>query len=188
MSFFSFGNLKLPKTTAIFNFTSTKDCPAKKLGLCHHPKHCYGNKAERLRPNSLPFKAKQTAIWNLLNPVQFAKMFLLEISTLKHKITKFRFSEVGDFPQQTDVDKFTQAAKIITKNGITVYGYSAMRTLDFTELMKTAVVNRQGFMLSNQIKVVDKFSGTADVECPANCNICDACATGGNKIIEIIKH
>lgn len=188
MGFFTYGNLKLPDYIAVFNFSSSTECPSLARGLCSIGKKCYSLKGERLRPNYLPFIAKQTELFDMLSASQFAKVFLLEIRGKKNPVKKFRFSVAGDVRNQADIDKFCSVAKIIKKAGIPVYGYTAASDLDFSKLKRHACICGQGFMISNHIKVVRKFTGTADVECPADCSICDACSVPAGYIIEILFH
>ena len=152
----SYGNLKLPPTTAIFNITSASDCPAK--SFCKHVKDCCALKTERLRPNALRFRRKQTEYFDLLTGEQLAKSFLLDIRDRKHFISKFRFAESGDFRNQADVDKMTIIAGLIKKSGRLVYGYTARTDLDITELKKVANVCGNHFQASNTVKVVTAFS------------------------------
>jgi hypothetical protein len=182
----AYGNLKLPPTTAIFNITSATDCPAKQF--CNHVAHCYAMKTEIRWPNPLKSRRKQTELFDLLSAEQLAKLFIMEIRDKKTRIDKFRFSESGDFRSQNDVDKMTEIAGILTRDNRIVYGYTARRDLDFHELKKTATVNGNHFQATNFVRVVDSFSHKDEIQCPANCNICDACATAKNKTIEIIKH
>ncbi|WP_425531643.1 GP88 family protein [Draconibacterium aestuarii] len=184
--FLSFGNLKLPSTTAIFNITSANDCPAKKF--CNHVAHCYARKTEKRYPGVLPYRRKQTELFDLLNGEQLAKLFLLEICTKKHHISKFRFSESGDFRTQSDVDKLTIVSEILKNNSLVVYGYTARPDLDFHSLSKVATVNGNHFKVTNEIRVVTQFSNSGEIQCKNNCRICDACATASDKTIEIIKH
>ncbi len=182
----TYGNLKLPKTTAIFNITAAKDCPAKQF--CPHVKDCYALKSEIRYPNTLRYHRKQTEYFDLLSARQLAKSFLLDMRDKKHFVDKFRFSESGDFRNQSDVDKMTEIAKIISDTGRHVYGYSCRPDLNLEELKKVATVNGNHFAASNTVRIVSQFSNNGEIQCKANCRLCDACATANGAIIEIIKH
>lgn len=182
----SFGNLKLPVTTAIFNITAAVDCPAKRF--CPHVKDCYALKSENRYPKTLEYHRKQTEFYDLLSAEQLAKSFILAIRGKKHEITKFRFSEAGDFRNQNDVDKMTTIASMLKEYGLMVYGYSARPDLDFSKLKQVATVNGNHFECSNHVKVVSQFSNTGEIQCKADCRLCDACATANGAVIEIIKH
>lgn len=182
----TFGNLKLPKTTAIFNITSAIDCPAKRF--CPHVKDCYAVKSEIRYPKTLAYHRRQTEFFDLLSGEQLGKSFLLDILHRKHAITKFRFSEAGDFRTQSDVDKMTVIAKNIKAAGLLVYGYSARPDLNLDALKEVATVNGNHFSASNRVKIVSQFSNNGEIQCKADCRLCDACATACGKTIEIIKH
>ena len=184
--FLTYGNLKLPKTTAIFNITSAKECPAKQF--CPHLKDCYALKSEIRYPKTLAYHRKQTEYFDLLSGQQLASSFLLDLRDKKHFVDKFRFSESGDFRNQADVDKMTEIAKIISDTGRHVYGYSCRPDLNLEELKKVATVNGNHFSASNTVKIVSQFSNNGEIQCKANCRLCDACATAKGAIIEIIKH
>lgn len=183
----TWGNNKLPKYIATFNFCSAHYCPALALGICKHANSCYGLEMEIRWTNTELFHIKQGRFFDLLSKEQLAELLLMEIQLHRLETKKFRFSVVGDLKGQKEVDKFTYVAGAIRDSGIVVYGYTAMEHLDFTELMKVATVNGSYFMLSNKVVVVDEFSGTADVECPNDCAICEACMESNGKVIEIIK-
>lgn len=188
MSFLSFGNRKLPPNIAIYNITSATNCPAKKLGFCNHPNACYALKAERLYPHNLPYKQSQTQLFDLLSAEQLGKLFLLEMGRKKTKVEYFRFSESGDVRSQVDIKKLAGLAKVLTGNGIKVYGYTARKDLDFTDLKKYATINGQHFMVSNKVMVVSEFSNKGEIQCPGKCFDCNACATAQGQTIEIRKH
>ncbi len=188
---FSFGNKKLPETTGIFNFTSYKACPSRLLGLCKHADVCYTNKAERLYPQVLPFRMRQMDYWKNISFDMFVADFLtcsrIVERQSKKMVDTLRFSEAGDFPSQEDVDKFTKAASALKKRGIRVYGYTARKDLDFSRLMKVAVVQGSGFMLSNNFTLVEVPSGKHAV-CAGDCRICQLCMKASKKVIEVVKH
>ena len=189
---FSFGNKKIPETTGIFNFTPAADCPSRKLGLCGHADICYARKAELPhRPAVLPFRRRQAEYWKGATPSDFVADFLVCARIVERKsgrkVDTLRFSEAGDFPSQKDVDKFVKVATMLKRRGFSVYGYTARRDLDFSKLMKAAVVQGSGFMLSNNFKVVDSPSGKHKV-CAGDCSICSLCRTAGKKVVEVVKH
>lgn len=188
---FSFGNMKLPETTGIFNFTSYEECPARLSGECLIASFCYRNKAERLYPQVLPYGRRQAAYWKTVSVNTFVADFLACSHIVERRSGKpvdtLRFSEGGDFPEQSDVDKFTRVARVLKKRGIFVYGYTARKSLDFSKLMKVAVVMGSGFMLSNNFQIVDKPSGNNAV-CVGNCRICGLCRVDAKRVIEVVKH
>ena len=80
----STGNHKIPKTTAIFNMGSAKDCPSAELGLCKAvvdgKSFCYAKKAEYLYPAVLPYRRRQEEFWKAISAELFAVQFLLLIA------------------------------------------------------------------------------------------------------------
>ena len=176
---FSVGNHKLGKDTLIFNFTSATECPSRRLGLCNHPGICYACRSERQYSTTCkPYRDRQKAWWHKVTARQFAQTVdTFVTSRRKIPIRYLRFSEAGDFEDQESVDKFTEACKLLWlwhEYNLEVYGYTARRDLDFTELMKVASVNGQEFMLTNKI-VVKVPPKNAKHICPGNCRICNYC-------------
>ena len=86
----SSGNLKLPRTTAIFNMGPATSCVAKALGLCRayspNGTHvCYAKKAETPRtPGVLPYRVEQMKFWKKVTAEEFAWQFLC-INSLREK-------------------------------------------------------------------------------------------------------
>ena len=189
MNFLSFGNRKLPKSTAIFNMTSAINCPSDNAGLCAIADICYARKTEHRWPNTYFYRERQTEFFDKENWNRIAEGMLAVFSAQKQPVKMLRFSESGDFRTQRDVVKFGFIARKLVENGFKVYGYTARKDLDFSELKKWATVNGQGFKVTNQIDVVDEFSGRNGViKCIGSCHECSACANARNKIIEIKKH
>ena len=125
---FSFGNKKLPKTTAIFNITSALECKSRKLGLCQlgkDTKKCYALKAEKCYPSVLPYRNRQTNLWDNMNAEEFVKNFMKEKG--RRKIDALRFNESGDFRGQRDVNKLIKIARLLQAEGIKVYCYTARK-------------------------------------------------------------
>ena len=147
MGVFSFGNKKLPRTTAIFNMTSVRDCPSLKLGMCqaivkdklgNDKCVCYSQVAERLYKNVLPYRDRQNDFWNeclARGRESGATDFVRELikSRKPSNIKYLRFNESGDFQGQHDVYLvFMIAHKLWKHHGIVTYGYTARQDLDFT--------------------------------------------------------
>jgi len=189
---FSFGNLKLPVSTGIFNMTPYESCPSRLLKICKVWKICYTRKAEQgFYKHVLPFRRRQMAYWKTCTAKDFIAYFLacsmIAERKSKVKVDSLRFSEAGDFPAQCDVDKMATIASALKKKGIATYGYTSRHDLDFSRLMKHATIQGSGFMLSNEFRIVDSPSGNHPV-CAGNCRICHLCMTSKNLVIETIKH
>ena len=186
----TYGNSKLPSWIATINFSTAQECPALLLGICKNSKICYGIDMERRWTTTKRFHVQQALFFDTLSAEQIAILLTSEIKLRRerYKTSMLRFSVVGDLKDQASVNKFTEACRLIKNEiPITIYGYTAMHHLDFTELMKYATVNGSDFMLSNSIRVVDTFSKQADIECTDNCAKCNACMVPKGYNIEIIK-
>jgi hypothetical protein len=142
------GNKKLPKTTAIFNMSSTYECSSLKLGMCQavikekgkNKLVCYARKAEIQYPNVKPYRRRQEKFWKNTDATTWATQFLF-LNALKRKpFDKVRFNEAGDFHTQECVDKVEEIAKILNKYGVKVYCYTARKDLDYSGV-KHYVIN-----------------------------------------------
>jgi len=194
-----YGNRKLPKSTAIFNMNSAKDCPSLKLGMCDVGSKCYALKAERLYPQVLPYRERQEAYWDSVNAEEFAGAFLIEVERKRERVTHLRFSEAGDFKSQADVDKMNEIAFYLGYQSITVYGYTARRDLDFSKA-KHMTVLASGFTGTDGLFLGVKGAKHYHLEarklgirafiCPADCKVCTLCpkAKGKGTIIYAEMH
>jgi len=187
-----FGNKKLPKTTMIFNMGSATNCPSKKLGLCKVCNICYAMKAEKQYPDCLPYRNRQEAFYAKHDSIDIAKYFIQAIEwkmNSKYPVDAIRFSEAGDFSNQAMVDKLMVVFSLIKKAfpKIRIYGYTARKDLNFTELMKFATVNGSNKMISNEFKAVDTFTD-GNLHCQCNCDTCTLCHVAKGRIIEVLKH
>jgi hypothetical protein len=176
----SIGNLKLGKDTLILNITSATDCPSRKLGLCRLPTRCYALKAEHLYHNVLPFRLQQSIQWYSNSPDALAEMI-----NRKRNIKYLRFSEAGDFRNQSDVDKMDELARLLLQNNIKTYGYTARIDLDFSSV-KHMTVNGSGFMVHNQFTAVPDY--TTSTKCRGNCRFCNMCKNPTGLLIEVKYH
>lgn len=158
------GNLKIPKTTAIFNMSSATDCASLRLGKCkaivlkkrllelgrlEEKNVCYAMKSERdYRPAVLPYRRRQEDFWKGVSAKEFAIQFLL-INVMKRKpYDKIRFNEAGDFHTQDCLDKAEEIARLLEPYGVTIYCYTSRDDLDFSN-RKYLKVNRSLNTLKN---------------------------------------
>lgn len=188
---FSKGNRKLPKTTAILYITSAKECPSKKRGLCQIPPgKCYALKAERLYKYSRPYRDEQTCQWDGHLTRTIAEMILWHNKhAWKYKVKLVRFNEAGDFRGQRDIDKMSRLAHFLKRSGIKVYGYTARKDLDFSNVDSNMIVNGSGFMVHNKIIVVPKKElHKFRYRCKMNCRICNLCTRKKKITIHIPLH
>ena len=190
------GNLKVPRTTAIFNMASATDCPSLKRGLCMayvDGKHvCYARKAEySYHPGVLPYRRRQEKLWLNTSAEDFAAQFLIINTMKKNKFTAIRFNESGDFHSQDCVTKTERIARILSKYGIKSYLYTSRMDLDFRKCEKL-VVNGSGFLgrgVTNTFQIVKQINNIPKGfrACVGDCRICSRCMNKGMKTV-IKKH
>jgi hypothetical protein len=189
------GNFKLPKTTAIFNMSSTFECASLAKGMCQAIVEkklvCYARKAEIQYPNVLPYRRRQEKFWKETDAIEFATQFLF-INALKRKPFKIiRFNEAGDFHTQACVDKVEAIAKILAKYGVKTYLYTSRKDLDFSKV-EHFVINASGFEhkdLTNDFRLVQNLEDVPkgyDV-CEQDCTVCARCSVKGAKNV-IVQH
>lgn len=136
--YLQFGNNKIAKSVGIFNMGSASDCPNRETrengesetGYCQVPwESCYAGKAERMYPQTLPYRRRQEFLWDCLDAETFAKALESLISRKRNDVTAIRFSEAGDFRHRGDIIKVNRIAELID---IPVYTYSASHKLDWS--------------------------------------------------------
>lgn len=184
----SFGNSKVGNDTAIFNMNAALDCPSEKLGLCKHAKNCYAKKAERIYPQTLPYRRKQEIYWDSVDVDTFVTEFKDSIKKKKNPIKYLRISESGDFKTQADFDKLNEIAEKL-KGTVVVYTYTAREDLNYDKISDNLIVNGSGFMVSNNFYVIDKVGDEIDkYVCPGSCLNCNLCKRAKNRAIAVLKH
>jgi len=186
---FSIGNKKLRDTTAIFNMNPATGCPGLELGLCQCSETCYAMKAERLYPAVLPFRERQKTAFETKSAVEIADA-IKDGGTKNVPIKEFRFSEAGDFKDQSAVNKMAAICEILKESGIACYGYTTRKDLDLNELKKFATVQGSGFMVSNEFRYIPKGQSMDDCDyvCAGDCRICSACWTCNGLTIACPQH
>ena len=184
----SYGNTKLPKTTAIFNMGAAHDCPSDRLGLCKVSAICYAKKAERMYRQVLPYRRQQAKYWLTCTAEQFAADFRAAISRKRNKITALRFNESGDFYGKACVAKLRQIAEMLPD--IKIYMYTARRDLwdagCFVGMPDNVTINGSGFMAHNEFIPVTEFH--KGPKCPADCRKCRKCQVAAGKTIQVKIH
>lgn len=134
------GNSKVSKNTWVFNICSAHECPHLETDRCQvttsDSTKCYAFKDERQYPAPLPYRRRQSVIWDVLDAETFAST-LIEIWFGKtgETITNFRVNESGDLRHEGDLHKLNQIARILEDTlNITTYIYSASSDLDWNVL------------------------------------------------------
>ena len=193
--YLAIGNKKLPRSTAIFNMGSAKDCPSLKLGLCQAFSGgklvCYAMKAETQYPHVLPYRFRQESFWKGIDAKDFAKQFLLINRLKRNKFTALRVNEAGDFWSQECVNKADEIAQILEAEGVTMYCYTARQDLDFT-MVQSLIINGSGFKkegIVNEFKMVETASDRPEGYgiCYGDCRVCHRCLYRGKDTV-VVKH
>ncbi len=189
LNVFSWGNKKLPKTTAIFNLTTAVGCPALIKGLCQlkNPlRECYAIKTEKRFKQVIPFRLRQGKFWKSCTDKQFIDKLLEERKN--REIKKLRLNESGDFRGQKDIIKADRiAGKLFNDLGIITYCYTARSDLDFTK-RKCLIVNGSNFMVDNKFKVVYHPKDLGKIVCGGDCRVCSMCSEQKKRVIFVLKH
>ena len=191
----TYGNHKIPNTTAIFNMGTATDCPSKKLGLCkvvNNGIKCYAYKAEQqYKEKVLDHREQQAKYWKNTSKEQIVTDIIKKTSTKRKPITHLRINESGDFHTQEDVNKLSYISKQIKQTlNITTYGYTARSDLDFTECH--ALIKGSGHDSGNNGKCITIKSESDNPEgfiiCPGSCKTCNLCKINTQLNISFIKH
>ena len=185
----SFGNRKLPRTTAIFNMTPAFFCPSDALGMCGISKKCYAKKAERMYEGVRAFRRRQTIYWAVCSAEQFVEDFDKAIYASPYPVKALRFNESGDFREQADVEKASDIAQALRKRGIVTYLYTMRNDLDFRH-RGDLIVNGSGFMVDNNFTVFPKDNPPApgEIVCPGDCRDCKLCLVASQNTIHVRMH
>ena len=190
------GNIKLPKTTAVFNMSSATDCPSKRLGLCKacaQGVKCYALKAEfSYHPFSLPYRRKQEHFWKNISAKEFVSQFIFINSLKNNPYSLIRFNESGDFHNQSEVDKTEEIALHLRRFGIRCYCYTSRSDLDFSKCRHLIVTgsNFKKVGISNVFRIVNdvkKERKKGESVCKMNCRICRLCTMRNMRIV-VKKH
>lgn len=188
------GNHKLPADTAIFNLPHMVTCP----GATKECKsYCYANKAEKLYPDTLPFRYRN---WELSKKDNFVDEVCKHLSRMR-VLRAVRIHESGDFYNQKYLDKWVEIAKRFPKIIFTAYTKSLH--LDFSAAKKL-----KNFVLfasidpttTKRMKELNTIRSKAVVvqkgekvprgyfECPGSCKSCDHCYKPRAKSVAFHKH
>lgn len=190
------GNLKLPKTTYIFNMTTVQDCPALKLGLCSLGTQgsCYAMKPYRNTNGEI--NRQMALYWALCGAEDFVRSLdRIDRLARQHRLKQLRFNESGDFLSQDCVDKAEHIAEILGRRGIPVYAYTHRRDLNYRNC-RHLVVNASSEDGSDDWGLeqgLNVFRCTTDppnngILCPGDCRKCSLCTKHHGKIVHVNKH
>ena len=188
---YSWGNLKVPKTTLIINMSSAEECPAKDQcpfskgsGVEGKDGKCYALKAERQYPSVREARKTQTEYWkshsNKEKEEDFASILAKHPGKAK-SLKAVRFNESGDISSYEDIALLVNLAT--QHPNITFYAYThnkkVMDTINIEDLPENLCINlsyrhdKPGF---NTFCLDTDYDEAEQVyDCNGNCTNCYLC-------------
>ena len=196
--YITFGNKKLPKTTAIYNIGCWFLCPGRLEGYCELAEDCYA-KSREVMGSVIKSRLNNYLFWKI-NDTEKIAMFIsysIKAEQLKgNQVNLLRFNEVGELEDQEDLNKMVKVSNIVyMKTGVKSYTYTHNRALNFNIERPNLTICGSGFMVDNKFTVVkpENYKEYVDthncVKCPQNCEYCGSiCARKlGVEIVEVLK-
>lgn len=198
MPYMAFGNMKLPKTTAIYNTGCWFLCPGRLEGYCELHQECYAKKRE-VMGSVIKSRLNNYYFWKI-NDAETIAMFIvysIKAEQLKgNQVNLLRFNEVGEIENEEDLLKMIDVSNIVyMKTGIKSYTYTHNRNLNYDIIRPNLTICGSGFMVDNKFTVVkpEDYREYVDthncIECPQNCGDCGSiCARKLEvEIVEVLK-
>lgn len=198
MPYITYGNKKLPKTTAIYNIGTWFLCPGRLNGFCELHDVCYA-KCREVMGNVIQSRLNNYYFWKSNSANKIAMFISYSIMAEKMKgnpVNLLRFNEVGELEDQEDLVKMVKVSNIVYKNtGVKSYTYTHNRQLNFNINRPNLTICGSGFMIDNKFTVVkpENYKEYVDanncIECPQKCELCGSiCARKlGVEIVEVLK-
>lgn len=197
----SFGNGKLPHTTAITNMTSWFNCPGRTMGFCDICKICY-DKFREVSSWKVCSSRLNHEIWFRTNDAEtIANAIIVEIKVhdLRNPdepVTLHRWNEVGEMRDQEDLFKVNEISNLIFEElGVKSYIYTHNQDLYFDFYRPNLTILGSGFMVDNNFLCLpddeyDEYVATHHCfECIGDCETCHSiCANKLNiTIVERLR-
>lgn len=196
--YITFGNKKLPKTTAIYNIGTWFLCPGRLEGYCELNDVCYA-KCREVMGSVIKSRLNNYYYWKT-NDVKTIAEFIsysIKLETLKgNKVNLLRFNEVGEIEDQEDLNKMIDISNIVyALTGVKSYTYTHNRNLNYDVNRPNLTICGSGFMIDNRFTVVKpedykEYVNTHDcIECPQKCELCGSICSKklGVEIVEVEK-
>ena len=196
--YITFGNKKLPKTTAIYNIGTWFLCPGRLEGYCELNDVCYA-KCREVMGSVIKSRLNNYYYWKT-NDVKTIAEFIsysIKLATLKgNKVNLLRFNEVGEIEDQEDLNKMIDISNIIyALTGVKSYTYTHNRNLNYDVNRPNLIICGSGFMIDNCFTVVksedyeEYVNSTNCIECPQKCELCGSICSKklGVEIVEVLK-
>lgn len=196
--YISFGNKKLPKTTAIYNTGCWFLCPGRLEGYCELSTVCYA-KCREVMGSVIQSRLNNYYFWKANSADKIAMFISYSIMAEKMKgnqVNLLRFNEVGEIEDQEDLNKMIDISNIVyALTGVKSYTYTHNRNLNFNINHPNLTICGSGFMVDNRFTVVkpeDYKKYVQDhncIECPQNCEYCNTICSRklGVEIVEVEK-
>ena len=198
MPHISFGNKKLPKTTAIYNIGAWFLCPGRLEGYCELSEACYA-KCREVMGNVINSRLNNYYYWKINDAETIAAFISYSIMAEKMKgnqVNLLRFNEVGELEDQQELNKMVKVSNIVYNNtGVKSYTYTHNRNLNYDVNRPNLTICGSGFMIDNKFTVVkpedykEYVNNNNCVECPQKCELCGSICSKklGVEIVEILK-
>lgn len=198
----TFGNKKVPKTTAIANTTSWFLCPGRLHSFCELKEVCY-DKCREVMGSVCKSRLNHDLWWRMNDAHTIAQFYIYSIQAENmkrdenEKINLFRFQEVGDFRTTADLTKMIDVSNYIYDAlGINSYTYTHNREIAYNCFNRPHLtINGSGFMVDNMFTVVPPSEYKRYIEehncfaCPQKCEMCNSICSQklGIEIVEVEK-
>ena len=196
--YITFGNKKLPKTTAIYNIGCWFLCPGRLEGYCELNDVCYA-KCREVMGSVIKSRLNNYLFWKTNDAETVARFIIYSIKTeqLKgNKVNLLRFNEVGEIEDEEDLNKMIDVSNIVyALTGVKSYTYTHNQGLNFNIERPNLTICGSGFMVDNQFTVVkpedykEYVNNTNCIECPQKCELCGSICSKklGVEIVEVLK-
>lgn len=198
MPYMAFGNMKLPKTTAIYNTGCWFLCPGRLEGYCELHQECYAKKRE-VMGSVIQSRLNNYYFWKI-NDAETIAIFIvysIKAEQLKgNQVNLLRFNEVGEIETQKELEKMIKISNIVyLKTGVKSYTYTHNRGLNYDIERPNLTICGSGFMIDNRFTVVkpenykEYVNNNNCIECPQNCGDCGSICSKklGVEIVEVLK-
>lgn len=195
----TFGNAKLPPTTAIASCGTWFNCAGRTEGFCPLAEKCYDKCREVMSAKITKFRLEEEIAFRALTAEEIAEQIIQQIKKENAKpknkntqINLIRWNEVGELRCQEDLEKMVKASNIIYGElEIESYVYTHNKYLNFDIKRPHLTINGSNFMVDNEYKVVanieDEFESLNDLsnkrECICDCTQCSYCSHRGGFIL-----
>lgn len=196
--YITFGNKKLPKTTAIYNIGCWFLCPGRLDGYCELRETCYA-KCREVMGSVIQSRLNNYLFWKTNDAETVAAFIVYSIKAeqLKgNKVNLLRFNEVGELENEEDLLKMIDISNIVySLCNVKSYTYTHNRNLNYNIERPNLTICGSGFMIDNRFTVVkpeDYKKYVQDhncIECPQNCGDCGSICSKklGVEIVEVLK-